>query len=203
MVAYMPEATSGVDNAIDGKYINDVSIALTSLINGEEYAIQGRALPFNTSDNVPLGFKTNNAGNLTISIDHVDGFFSSGQSIYLKDNLLNTIVDLGSGSYSFASAIGTFNSRFEIVYQSVLGVNNPEFTNDIVVAFVKNGEIKINSGNVIMSNINVYDIQGRLLASKNKVNASDKIVSIAAETKLLLLEITDVKGSKVTKKLIQ
>ena len=157
LVAYMPEATASFDNAIDGKYINDAPIALTSLINSEEYTIQGRALPFSTTDSVLLGFKTNVAGNYTISIDHVDGFFSTGQFIFLKDNLLNTVNDLSAGSYSFASAVGTFNSRFEIVYQRVLGVNNPEFTSNNVVVFNDKGDIRINSGSAVMEQVRIYD----------------------------------------------
>jgi hypothetical protein len=203
MVAYMPEATSGVDNAIDGRYFNDSPIALTSIINTEEYTIQGRAMPFSTSDSVPLGFKTDAAGNYTIAIDHVDGLFSSGQAIYLKDNLLNTVNDISAGTYSFASAIGTFNSRFEIVYQNLLGVNNPEFTSSNIVAFNDNGDIKINSGSTIMELVRVYDLQGRLLVEKKQINSSETKLSTTATNQVLLLEITAANGLKVTKKIIQ
>jgi hypothetical protein len=203
LVGYMPEATSGVDNAIDGKYINDAPIALTSIINAEEYTIQGRALPFATTDTVPLGFKTNAAGNYTIAIDHVDGLFSTGQTVFLKDNLLNSVVDLSAGSYSFASAIGTFNSRFEVVYQSTLAVTNPTFTANSVIAFSENGEIRINSGNTIMELVRVYDLQGRLLAEKKQINASETKLSTTATNQLLLVEITAANGSKITKKIIQ
>jgi hypothetical protein len=203
LVGYLPEATSGVDNAIDGKYINDAPIALTSIINAEEYTIQGRALPFATTDTVPLGFKTNAAGNYTIAIDHVDGSFSTGQTIYLKDNLLNTVVDLSAGSYSFASAIGTFNSRFEVVYQSTLGVNNPTFTANSVIAFSENGEIRINSGTTIMEFVRVYDLQGRLLVEKKQINASETKLTTTATNQVLLVEITAANGSKITKKIIQ
>jgi len=203
MVAYMPEATSGVDNAIDGRYFNDAPIALTSIINAEEYTIQGRALPFTTSDTVPLGFKTNAAGNYSIAIDHVDGLFSTGQAIYLKDNLLNTVTDLGAGSYSFASAIGTFNSRFELVYQRVLGINNPEFTSNNVVAFKDQGAIKINSGSTLMEQVRVYDLQGRLLVEKKQINATETRINTTASNQVLLLEITATTGTKVIKKIIQ
>ena len=203
MVAYMPEATSGFDNAIDGKYINDAPIALTSIINAEEYTIQGRALPFATLDTVPLGFKTNAAGNYTIAIDHVDGLFSSGQAIYLKDNLLNTVNNLSAGSYSFASAIGTFNSRFEVVYQSTLAETNPTFTANSVIAFSENGEIRINSGSTIMELVRVYDLQGRLLVEKKQINSSETKLSTTATNQVLLLEITAANGLKVTKKIIQ
>ena len=203
LVAYMPEATASVDNAIDGKYINDAPVALTSLINSEEYTIQGRALPFSTTDNVLLGFKTNVAGNYTISIDHVDGFFSTGQVIFLKDNLLNTVNDLSAGSYSFASAVGTFNSRFEIVYQRVLGVNNPEFTSNNVVVFNDKGDIRINSGSAVMEQVRIYDLQGRLLVDKKQINTTETKITTTATNQVLLIEITALNGHKVTKKIIQ
>ena len=203
MVAYMPEATSGVDNAIDGRYFNDSPIALTSIINAEEYTIQGRAMPFSTLDTVPLGFKTDAAGNYTIAIDHVDGLFSTGQAIYLKDNLLNTVNNLSAGSYSFASAIGTFNSRFEVVYQSTLAETNPTFTANSVIAFSENGEIRINSGSTIMELVRVYDLLGRLLVEKKQINSSETKLSTTATNQVLLLEITAANGTKVTKKIIQ
>ncbi len=203
LVAYMPEATASFDNAIDGKYINDAPVALTSLINSEEYTIQGRALPFSTTDSVLLGFKTNVAGNYTISIDHVDGFFSTGQVILLKDNLLNTVNDLSAGSYSFASAVGTFNSRFEIVYQRVLGVNNPEFTSNNVVVFNDKGDIRINSGSAVMEQVRVYDLQGRLLVDKKQINTTETKITTTAANQVLLIEITALNGQKVTKKIIQ
>lgn len=203
MVAYMPEATSGVDNAIDGRYFNDSTIALTSTINNEEYTIQGRAMPFSTSDSVPLGFKTDAAGNYTIAIDHVDGLFSTGQAIYLKDNLLNTVNNLSAGSYSFASAIGTFNSRFELVYQSTLAETNPTFTANSVIAFNDNGDIRINSGSTIMELVRVYDLLGRLLVEKKQINSSETKLSTTATNQVLLLEITAANGTKVTKKIIQ
>jgi hypothetical protein len=201
-VGYITDATQGVDS-LDGKYINDAPVALTSIINAEEYTIQGRALPFATTDTVPLGFKTNAAGNYTIAIDHVDGLFSTGQTVFLKDNLLNTVSDLSAGSYSFASAIGTFNSRFEVVYQSTLAVTNPTFTANSVIAFSANGEIKINSGSTIMELVRVYDLQGRLLAEKKQINASETTITTTASNQVLLVEITAANGSKITKKIIQ
>lgn len=201
-VGYMTDATQNVDS-LDGKYINDSPFALTSLINSEEYTIQGRALPFSTSDSIPLGFKTDVAGNYTIAIDHVDGLFSNGQAIYLKDNLLNTVTNLGVGSYSFASAIGTFNSRFELVFQRVLGNNSPEFTSNNVVAFKDHGDIRINSGSTVMEQVRVYDLQGRLIVEKKQINATETKINTTAVNQVLLVEITAANGLKVTKKIIQ
>lgn len=201
LVSYMPEATSGIDNAIDGRYINDAPTALTSIINAEEYTIQGRALPFTTTDTLPLGFKTDAAGNYTIAIDHVDGLFSSGQSIYLKDNLLNTLTNLSAGSYTFASAIGTFNSRFEVVFQSTLGVNPPTFSSNSVMAFSENGAIKINTGSDIMTHVEVYDLQGRLLVEKKQINATETKIASSIFNQIVLVQITNSTGAVVTKKI--
>jgi hypothetical protein len=204
LVGYLPNATSGVDNAIDGRYFNDApTAALTSIINDQEYTIQGRALPFSSTDIVPLGFKTNVAGNYNITIDHIDGLFSTGQSIFLKDNLLSTVTDLSAGSYSFVSAIGTFNSRFEIVYDSTLGTTNPTFTANSVIAFSDNGEIRINSGTTIMDFVRIYDLQGRLLVEKKYINSSDTKITTTAKNQVLLVEITAANGTKITKKIIQ
>jgi hypothetical protein len=200
-VTYFDGATIGVD-AFDAKYINDSDYALTSSINGAEYTIQGRPA-FDVSDVVALNFKTTVAGNYTIAIDHVEGLFSTGQTVFLKDNLLNSVVDLSAGSYTFASAIGTFNSRFEVVYQSTLAVTNLTFTANSVIAFSANGEIRINSGSTIMELVRVYDLQGRLLVEKNQVNATETKLSTTATNQVLLVEITAANGSKITKKIIQ
>jgi len=61
--------------------------------------------------------------------------------------------------YSFTSATGTFNNRFEIVYQSLLG--NPPFTANTVVIYIQNNGFAINSGNFIMASVKVFDIKGR------------------------------------------
>jgi autotransporter-associated beta strand protein len=200
LVGYMTDATLDVDS-LDGKYINDSPFALTSLINSEEYTIQGKPLPFDTNDTVPLGFKTNAAGNYTIGIDHVDGLFSNGQTIYLKDNLVNTTYNLSSGDYSFASDAGTYNSRFEIVYQSALAL--PTFTANNVIVYSHNGEITINSGKTPMNQVRIFDVRGRLLAEKNHINATETKLTVGAQNQVLLVKIGATKGSEVTKKIIQ
>lgn len=203
MVAYMTNATSGIDAAIDGRFFNDSQTALTSLINTEEFAIQGRALPFADSDIVPLGFKAELAGNYTIAIDHVDGLFTGGQSIYLKDNLMNATHHLNAGSYAFATAAGVFNNRFEIVYQNLLSVALPSFNENSVVVYKNSGAIHINAGTTTINNVKVFDISGRLVAEKSNVNATETIVdSSKLGTQVLIVQITSDAQIKVSKKLV-
>ena len=203
MVSYMPNATSNVDAAIDGRFLNDTQNALTSLIDGQEYTIQGRALPFDGSDTILLGFKAKIAENYTITLSNFDGLFSSNQSVYIKDNLTNTVQDLKSGPYIFASEAGIFNTRFEIVYQNnSLSNQTSSFNQNSVVVYKQGQEVVINSGKVQMANVEIYDIRGRLLVSKYKINVSEVKLSTGTTKQVLIVKITSVANGTVTKKVI-
>lgn len=201
LVSYMTGATNGLDAQIDGKYINDSATALTSLIAGEEFAIQGKTLPFTASDVVPLGFKAQTAGNYSISLFDKDGLFSSnGQIIYLRDNLTNTVQNLNSGAYNFTSQAGVFNGRFDVVYQNALNTDVVDFTSNNVYIYNQNNVLNINSGTNTMSAVKVYDVLGRLLAQNNKVNASQTQINVPVTNQTLIVQITSSEGIVVVKK---
>jgi hypothetical protein len=198
----MEDATQGVDS-LDGKYINDAPIALTSIINAEEYTIQGRALPFATSDTVPLGFKTNAAGNYTIAIDHFDGLFTGEQAIYLKDNTTSNETDLKEGSYTFTAAAGIDNARFSLKYQRTLNVDAPEFNQNNVRVYINNGTLYVNSGTSVINTIKVYDIQGRLIAQQKSVKSTTATIhNLKATNQVLIVKIIDENSKEVIKKTV-
>jgi hypothetical protein len=203
MVAYMPNATQDVDAAIDGRFFNDSQTALTSIINAEEFAIQGRALPFDANDVVSLGFKSQLAGTYTIALGSFDGLFAGDQSVFLKDNLTSTTHDLRAGSYTFATEAGVFNTRFEIVYQSTLGVNLPTFNENSVVVYKNNGAIQINAGSATIEKVKIFDISGRLLIERSKVNATETTIdSSKFGNQVLIVQITSDAQIVVSKKVV-
>lgn len=186
LVAYMEEATSGVDTNLDGLYINDSQTALTTLIDSDEYAIQSRALPFDASDVVAMGFKAAVAGTYTIAIDHSDGLFADGQTVYLKDNLTGILHNLES-EYTFTSEAGVFNSRFEMVYQNTLGTGDV-FQNESIRIAKQGNDIIITAAET-MDEVNVFDITGRLIASQKQLNANTTHIATANVRGLLLVQI--------------
>jgi hypothetical protein len=202
MIGYVAGATAGVDAGIDGKYINDAPTALTSLVNNAEYSMQGRALPFDTTDVVPLAFKTPLAGNYTIALNHFDGLFEGGQDIYIKDNVLAVTQDLKEASYTFASVPGVFNSRFEIIYQAPLSVANPAFTESQVVVYKQQGNVVINSGKTQMNKVAIYDMRGRLLIEKDHINAAEIRIATGTTNQVLIVKIISDKNETVTKKVV-
>lgn len=202
LVGYMTDATNAVDYAIDGKYINDGPIALTSIIDNEKFVIQGRSLPFDVTDNVPLEFKATTAGNYTIAIDHVDGLFLGEQAIYLRDLVMGVDHDLKAAGYSFTSDAGTFSDRFEIVYQSTLSVANPNFENGVVV-YSKNKVIEINAGLESIAAVRVVDIRGSVVAHLKDVNTNSVSIPLSQiGNQVLIVQITGTNGKTISKKVI-
>jgi hypothetical protein len=202
MIAYMPHATPGIDASIDGRVFKGSGTALSSIIDSQEFAIQGRGLPFNRGDVVALGFRSELAGHYTIALAHSDGLFASDQGVYLKDNLMNTMQDLKAGPYSFASNAGVFNARFEIVYTELLGANQPAFDAKSVVVYKQNQELVVNTGGIIMSRVKVFDGGGRLLLDKKNINASETRLNIVTLRKVLFLQISSKANGIVRKKVI-
>ena len=200
-IVYVDEALDEAVDRFDGKYINDGEIALTQRIGGVDYAIQGRA-PFDATDIVPLTFKATQAGNYSISIAHVDGLFADGQDIFLRDLLTGAVHDLAS-PYSFVSEAGTFDSRFEVIYEQALAVVNPVFGENTVIAYAQEGNVLVNAPSAILSNVEVFDMRGRLISSATQINASQAVLPAGAANGVLIVKITSAEGTSVTKKVIR
>jgi hypothetical protein len=200
-ITYFPEATLGID-PFDGKYFNDSKMALSSNINNEEYTIQGRPA-FNVSDEVALIFKTDEAGNYTIAIDHVNGLFSNGQDIYLIDSKTGTETNLKTGAYNFTAEAGVDYTRFSLKYQKTLKVDDAIFNENTVTVYAKNGSLYVNAGEIAINNIQVYDVQGRLLAERRNVKSSTATLdNLKANNQVLLVKISGVNNEEVTKKVL-
>ena len=201
-VVYSDITTLGLDYGYDGRLFNDGVVSIYSLAENTRLSIQARNA-FSPSDEVPLGYKATVGGNYTISLDKYTGVFAQGQVIYLRDNVTGSLHNLKESTYSFATEGGTFNDRFEILYMSALNTAMPVANLDSIVVYKKDNVITVNSGSTLMDNIQVYDIQGRLIYESRSINASEAhITNLAAQQQMLLLRITAVNGTKATKKII-
>lgn len=79
-------------------------------------SIQSHKTPFDAVDKEKLRLKITTAGNYTISLADFEGLFEL-TGIYLIDKTLNVTTNLKEANYTFDSAAGTFDTRFEIAYQ--------------------------------------------------------------------------------------
>lgn len=191
------------NDRFDGLYINDSEVALTSLINNEEYSIQAKALPFNEEDSIPLGFKITVSGEYSISLNTFDGLFQGGQSIYLEDTFTNTIHDLKEGVYTFMTENGVHNSRFVLRFTNgTLGLETTLNQNAVTV-ITNDRSININSGDIIMDSVIVFDIQGRKIIEKNQIDSSAiRIDTLTNTNQVLIIQIKDKNNNSVSKKVV-
>ncbi|MDR7212672.1 hypothetical protein [Flavobacterium piscis] len=167
LIGYIQGATNGLDNNFDGVSLDaNAFIDFYSTNSGSNLVIQGRALPFSDTDEVPLGYRTIIAGDFTISIDHADGLLTN-HAVFLHDMMTNTLHDLRVSGYTFNTVPGTFKNRFVLKYANkTLAVNDYE---NSVLAWCENQNIRINSTKGNIDKIFIYDLSGKQLYNKQKV----------------------------------
>lgn len=202
-IGYEQGATNGYDFGIDAAPSPGAVINFYSMIGTGTYAIQGRAYPWNATDEIPIGYSSTIADDFTIAIDHVDTFFDT-QDIFIEDLNLSIYHNLKTSPYTFTTAIGTFNHRFKIVYVDP-ALSNPSLTLDTNAVFVHadTSEITVNSSSEKIKNIQVYDVLGRLIFIKEKANDNKiTINSIAPQNQTLIIKIQLENSQIVSKKLI-
>jgi len=204
LIGYMDGATDGIDRSFDGEaasansYVNFYSIAAN-----KNLSIQGRALPFNENQVIPMGYKTTIAGTFSIRVGKYDGLFTN-QHVYIVDKLQNTTQEIKSGVYTFTTAAGTFNDRFEIKFvNNVLAISNPAAADsNTALVMAENSEVKIQSSETIES-IAVYDITGKTLYNKKGIAASTfNTGNLNVSNQVILVTVTFENKSTLTKKVM-
>ena len=200
LIGYVPGATQDVDNQIDGEMFGYGESALYSLIDSsdKQFVIQGRSLPFEATDVVPLGFRAATVGEFTISLANFDGLFTGEQNIYLKDHVAQVLHNLKESTYSFISEEGTFDTRFEVVYQTTMSVDTPDLNNNWIV-FKQNGQFQILTQGFDMKSVQVFDMLGRTIYTAQAEGMTHTIARIDAN-QVLIVKVTTAEGEVLTKK---
>jgi hypothetical protein len=202
-VGYFGNASNEFEASYDAQDMGDGTFSVASALAEKRLAIQSRAA-FSTTDVVPLSLITPTAGAYQLSLDQVGGLFADGQNVYLRDNVTTTVHNLTEGAYDFTSDAGTFSTRFELLYQSgTLGVDNPVLTENQVVIFkTRANELSINTGNFVMDQVMIYDVNGRLLTEVKNINNTQALLKENFTTDVLLVKIKTQEGKTVTKKVL-
>ena len=168
------------------------------MLGTRRLSIQGRALPFDTADIVPLGYNAFIDGEFSISIDNVDGLFSS-QAVYLEDKVKNTVHNLKTGPYTFQTVKGAFNERFVLRYTDrTLGVEDLELKDAQVVLSVKNKQLKVTSTSETIKDVYIYDLLGKLIFVKKNIGADEFLVSNLASSEQVLIVKTVLQNEAVS-----
>lgn len=188
LVGYIEGASMDRDSFFDCNTATTGSLLFYSLLNQEKLSIQGRSLPFDNHDIVPMGIHIPTAGTHIIALAAIDGLFET-QAIYLHDKVLNTIHDIKLAPYPFETEAGTFTTRFEIVYQNTT-LGNTDFINENTVKVATNDHVQVYSTVEPIESIMVYNVLGQKLKEYNKVNSNAfSLIGLQKDNSTLLLKI--------------
>lgn len=202
LVGYIENATNGFDNGFDGEVLEaGNSASFYSILDSRKLAIQGRNVNFMIEDQVSLGFRTDLTGSFEINLSDFDGLFEN-QDVFVEDTMLNIIHNLKESPYLFASEIGTFESRFVVRFtSSTLAVSEPNLNANSIVIYKNSGQkIYVNSGVKKMKSIQVFDILGRLLWSKEDINSNELTLNDFTSNSILLISVELTDNQKISKK---
>ncbi len=216
LVAFLPQATDGYDDFYDGKKFKaHPRLAFYSMINDEEFAIQGLPwLGLNKSKEIPLGVDAWVTGNMTIALDSLANW-PTNYSITLEDRLMGTTVSLEDASdYSFTiDSVGTIQDRFYLHVSNVINgggsIENPsdkgseeednptgveELQENQLVVFRSGEELVISSDLSQLDQITVFDVSGRVVYDKT---LTSNMVRIPWNSNgVFIVSITTVDGEK-------
>ncbi len=84
-----------------------------------------------------------------------------------------------------------------------LGLNDVAADANDVVVYAQDKNIKIQSGNGILSEVTVYDLTGRLVASKKSIGSNETSIALNASKAVYVVKVTTADGNVVTKKIVQ
>tara|TARA_R110000868_G_scaffold107860_1_gene294875 strand:- start:87 stop:2546 length:2460 start_codon:yes stop_codon:yes gene_type:complete len=204
LIGYITDATNEYDSAFDGEsFDSNEYLDFYSINQDKNLVIQGRTLPFDVTDEVPLGYSSTIVGDFEIAIGQVDGALVD-KEVFLEDRLLNTTHNLKNSPYLFTTEDGVFNERFILSYTNkTLATDDFENLKYGVLISNKNKEIRIKSSNDLIDKIFVYDFSGKQLYKKIKVdNTEYKVSDLGPTYQALIVKVVLQNGQTVNKKIV-
>jgi hypothetical protein len=162
-----------------------------SILENKNLVIQGTSVPFSEKDSVLLGYQTSIDGDFSLKLSNQDGLFVN-QDIYIEDRVLNKTHNLKENPYLFSTSKGTFNDRFVLRYEDkTLKNKNIEEVEKKVLITVKNKSIKIISTKENIQDVDIYDISGKVIYTKSKINEAEyKISDLPSSDQVLIIKVT-------------
>jgi hypothetical protein len=204
LIGYIEGAQNSYDKNFDALTFNaNKFVNFYSRAEEKNLVIQGRALPFVDNDIVSLGYESSINSDFKITIDHEDGFFSK-LDVFLEDKELNLLHNLKDDPYLFKTQTGTFNERFTLKFQDKsLKTKDFKPNQNIVLVSVKEKGIFIEAFDKIIDNVIIYDMSGKVIFKKDKIESSKLSIQNLISNDLVLLVKTTLKdGFEVTTKII-
>ncbi|MFV7234560.1 T9SS type A sorting domain-containing protein [Flavobacterium sp. ZB4R12] len=204
-LAFIPEATDGVDRAMDAMSSSDGSPAdIYFVLEDTEYVIN--AVNFDMDKKIPIGFKNANQANYKITVKEILNF-TTANTVYLHDKVTNLYHDIKNDFHELTLPAGVNNTQFEITFKtnSTLGVEDT--TSQSFVVYQNNSTKNLTINNPLLMDLatcGLYDVAGKLIFSKKDlgVNSSYKFSTSGLGDGIYIVKLSTKDNIEVGKKII-
>lgn len=184
VVGYYDYSNDGID-MMDAQGIGS---PLYTLLDTQKLVIQGFGLPFNQGQVIPLGANFVSEGTYSIGLHSAQGIFENEQYVLLHDTTLGVYHNLTLAPYEFEANGGVNETRFQIVFSSILSNENPAMNNNEVIVYELNEKLVVQiKGNSLLNSIEIVDLTGRKLFERNNLNQSILTLEKFQKTETVLL----------------
>lgn len=172
-LAFNPNATDGLDHAMDAEAIDYHPVDVFFPIENREYNIQSVA--FDINKKIPIGFRTNVAAVFGMTVSELVDFDAS-QNIYLHDKIADTYHDIKNGLHEINLPIGTNKDQYEITFTTAI-LNTQSHTFSVIDVLQNNANQELTISNpalLSLSSVSLYDMAGKLIFNKKNTTVNEK-----------------------------
>ena len=172
-LAFIPEATDGIDRAMDAMSAGDSAPAdVYFVLEDSEFVIN--VIRFDQDKKIAIGFKNDKPANYKITVKEILNF-TEAENIYLHDKIADNYFDIKNNFHELSLAAGVNNTQFEITFKnnSSLGVNEAARKNFII--YQNNAAKQLTVSNPLLLDLSVcglYDVAGKLIFNKENMEIS-------------------------------
>ncbi len=204
LIGFTEMASNNFEPIYDTKRLASPISLFSTLATSEELAIQAKTA-FNINQEVQLGFASQVEENqqYTISIFDLDGILLPEATVYLLDNELNILTNLTEDRYTFTTYAVRNANRFTLLFKApALGINDSELQKISMVPNPTKGLVLVSSPQNALTNITVFDIQGRKIKEINRIGNNNYTLDLSNLQSAVYFVKIDTASGTITKRII-
>lgn len=204
-LAFIPEATDGVDRAMDAMSSSDDSPAdIYFVLEDTEYVID--AVKFDVDKSIPIGFRNADQANYKITVKEILNF-NEAENIYLHDKEADKYFDIKNDFHELTLPAGVNNTQFEITFKSNSSLGVKDLAKESFVVYQNNSTKNLTISNPLLMDLatcSLYDVAGKLIFTKKDlgVNSSYKFSTSGLGDGIYIVKLSTNDNLEVGKKVI-
>jgi hypothetical protein len=204
-LAFIPEATDGVDRAMDAMSSSDDSAAdIYFVLEDSEFVIN--ALKFDIDKSIPIGFRNTGEANYKITVKEILNF-TGASNVYLHDKVKDLFYDIKNSFHELTLPSGVNNKQYEITFKNKASLGLEEKAIQNFVVYQNNAEKSLTISNSLLMDLatcSLYDVAGKIIFSKKDLgtDASYKFPTSGLSDGIYIVKLATKDKIEVGKKII-